>query len=431
MIYKNKFFIYRILVILICFITVDVLMENLQCKAEESKVLILYDGSKEYGAEENLLNDLVKTQLSNGKAITIDKINFDNLKELDGYDEIWVLNIKGFNDDIKDLKDKLSSYNKSVHWLEKNSDIFNNLNKDKLKSKNETYFYLDNVTPFNDLNDLIDEIDCLKNSGIKFFIEASPVFVNEDSKAMGRFAECLRYAQANGGKIILKFPIINSKGVDGNSTSGKIINEKVKEAFKNYTNYWVYPVGMSIDDSLLYREDLKSLFECTDTLFLNSADNINIDISNYTIKSYSNIIQKINLDDYIDNNKTKINGQSAVCVESDCKLDEFKKNIDKILNKEIILIPNSKLNSYMKFDSEVKGSSKGIFFNNQDVTQQRFINEEEYESAFNKKDSKETPIKEDLTQANRKLEILSAVALVIFIIILIISKNIERKRFFK
>lgn len=70
-------------------------------------------------------------------------------------------------------------------------------------------------------------------------------------------------------------------------------------------------------------------------------------------------------------------------------------------------------------------------FNNQEVTQDRFINAEEYENAVNKTINKENPIKEDLTLTNRRLEIFSGAALIIFIGILIISRNIERKRFFK
>src|SRR5471030_1642788 len=157
---------------------------------------------------------------------------------------------------------------------------------ENVQSKGEVYFYLDNVTPFNDLNNLIDEIDYLKDNGIKFFIEAASIFVNKDLKAMGRFTECLRYAQVNGGRVVLNFLIINSKGVDGESTSGQLISETVKVAFNNYTNYWVYPVGMSINESLPYSEDLKSLLECTDTLFLNSQDNINT--NNYIIKLHNN-----------------------------------------------------------------------------------------------------------------------------------------------
>ncbi|MCE5221607.1 MAG: DUF2334 domain-containing protein [Clostridium sp.] len=340
MIYKNKFLIYKIIVILICFIITSFFTRNIECKAET--------------------------------------------------------------------------------------------NKENLQVKGEIYFYLDDVTPFNELNNLIDEISYLKDNGIKFFIESSPVFVNEDLKAMRRFAACLRYAQANGGKIVLKFPILNEKGSNGKSISAHVITEKVKKSFDNYTNYWVYPIGMSVKESLLYREDLKELWECTDTLFLNSQDNINNDKSNYTIKSYENIIQKINLDNYIKNNSTNIYDKSAICVKSDFTFDEFKKNVDEILNREISFTENNKLNSYMKFNNEVKSNSKGIFFNNKDVTQQRFICEEEYKNAFAKEDSKkESPSKKDLTLSNKIIEIVSAVASLIFLIILVLSKKIERKRFFK
>jgi hypothetical protein len=299
-------------------------------------------------------------------------------------------------------------------------------------NKPETYFYLDDVTPFNDLNNLIDEIDYLKDNGIKFFIEVSPVFVNEDLKAMGKFAECLRYAQANGGIVVMKAPTINSKGMNAKSIIGQQVSEKAKIAFNNFTNYWVYPVAMSVDVSLLYRDDFKDILECTDTLFLNLEDNININDSNHTIKYYNNIIQKVTLRDYMENSKTNMYVRNALCVESDYNFEEFKKKVNEILNREITFTPSNRLSTYMKFDNEVKSNFKGIFLNDKDVTQQRFINQDEYKNSFVKNENnEENPVKVDLTESNRTLEIISGLALLIFLIILILSKNIERKRFFK
>ncbi|NOW35195.1 DUF2334 domain-containing protein [Clostridium beijerinckii] len=422
----NKCFIYRVITILICFIGAEYFINPMKCYGENEKILILYDKSKEYGSEKNLLSALVKSQLSKEKEINIAKININNSKDLGQYNEIFILNIGEENHSIEVLREELKSYERKVDWIKKSSEL---LDKKDLKLKAETYFYLDNVTPFNDLNNLIGEVDYLKDKGIKFFIEAAPVFVNENLKAMGRFSEALRYAQANGGKVILKFPIINSKGVNGTDTGGKIIGDKLKEAFKNYTNYWIYPVGINADEEFLYREDLKNILESTNTLFLNYNEDINIDIDNYEIKAYTNFIQKVDLNDYINNEK--ISGKNAIKIESNCNLEEFKNNVDKVLSKEINLIPSNKMSTYIKFESEIKNDNVRVFFNNQEVTQDRFINAEEYENAVNKTINKENPIKEDLTITNRRLEIFSGAALIIFIGILIISRNIERKRFFK
>lgn len=426
MIYMNKCFIYRVITILICFIGAEYFINPMKCYGENEKILILYDKSKEYGSEKNLLSALVKSQLSKEKEINIAKININNSKDLGQYNEIFILNIGEENHSIEVLREELKSYERKVDWIKKSSEL---LDKKDLKLKAETYFYLDNVTPFNDLNNLIGEVDYLKDKGIKFFIEAAPVFVNENLKAMGRFSEALRYAQANGGKVILKFPIINSKGVNGTDTGGKIIGDKLKKAFKNYTNYWIYPVGINADEEFLYREDLKNILESTNTLFLNYNEDINIDIDNYEIKAYTNFIQKVDLNDYINNEK--ISGKNAIKIESNCNLEEFKNNVDKVLSKEINLIPSNKMSTYIKFESEIKNDNVRVFFNNQEVTQDRFINAEEYENAVNKTINKENPIKEDLTLTNRRLEIFSGAALIIFIGILIISRNIERKRFFK
>ncbi|MBC2535581.1 DUF2334 domain-containing protein, partial [Clostridium beijerinckii] len=414
MIYMNKCFIYRVITILIFFIGAEYFISPMKCYGENEKILILYDKSKEYGSEKNLLSSLVKSQLSKEKEINISKINIDNPKDVEQYNEIFILNIGEENHSIEELK----SYDRKINWIKKSSEL---LDKKGFKLKTETYLYLDNVTPFNDLNNLIGEIDYLKDKGIKFFIEAAPVFVNEDLKAMGRFSEALRYAQANGGKVILKFPIINSKGVNGTGTGGKIIGDKLKEAFKNYTNYWIYPVGINANEEFIYREDLKNILESTNTLFLNYNEDINIDIDNYEIKAYTNFIQKVDLNDYINNEK--ISGKNAIKIESNCNLEEFKNNIDKVLSKEINLIPSNKMSTYIKFESEIKNDNGRVFFNNQEVTQDRFINAEEYENAVNKTINKENPIKEDLTLTNRRLEIFSGAALIIFIGILIISRN--------
>lgn len=426
MIYMNKCFIYKVITILICFIGAEYFINPMKCYGENEKVLILYDKSKEYGSEKNLLSALVKSQLSKENEINIAKININNSKDLEQYNEIFILNIGEENHSIEALREELKSYGRKVNWIKKSSEL---LDKKDLKLKAETYFYIDNVTPFNDLNNLIGEVDYLKDRGIKFFIEAAPVFVNENLKAMGRFSEALRYAQANGGKVILKFPIINSKGVNGTDTGGEIIGDKLKEAFKNYTNYWIYPVGINADEEFIYREDLKNILESTNTLFLNYNEDINIDIDNYEIKAYTNFIQKVDLNDYINNEK--ISGKNAIKIESNCNLEEFKNNIDKVLSKEINLIPSNKMSTYIKVESEIKNDNGRVFFNNQEVTQGRFINAEEYENAVNKTINKENPIKEDLTLTNRRLEIFSGAALIIFIGILIISRNIERKRFFK
>lgn len=412
--------------ILICFITASLFKDNIQCDAMENKVFIIYDKSKEYGSERNLLNELVKCELSKGKEIKIAKMNSNNIKNLGQYDEIYVLNIEGYNEKVKYLKDKLIEDDNKIHWIENYSDISK---KEIVKSRSQIYLYLDNVTPLNDLNDLIDEIDYLKSIGIKFFIEVSSIFINEDLEAMVRFSECLRYAQANGGKVILKSPIISEDVTNINLIQKQVITERTKDSYENYIKYLIYPVGMSIYEDSIYNEGFKNILESTDSLFLNAKDKINIDVDNYMIKAYKNIIQKITLEDYLISPKTNI--KNAITIESKCTLNEFKRNINKILNKEIIITDCRNFKSYMKFQNQVDNNLKGIFLNNKDVTQNRFISKEEYESNFNNNYDKENIIKKDLAFTNMRLEIVSGTAIIIFLIILVISKNIERKRFFK
>lgn len=432
MIYRNKLFICRISILIICFIGMGMFIETSRGEEKSKYTLILYDRSKVYAEDENILNNITKMLLYAGNEIDIKKIPLENADNLEKYDEIFILQT---DDDSKDnllsIEKKLKEYDKTVYYFENNlySQYMNDLNIRK-----EFYFYLNNVTPFEDLNTLISEINYLKDKGIKFFIEVPPIFVNQNLNAMKRFSECLRYAEANGGTVVLRFPVINSAGVNGEATSGQVIIEKINDGFINYTNYWVYPIALSVDDYILYREDFKSLIKSTNTLFLNSNDSINLELDNYNINSYENIIQKINIDDYFnENSNVDLYGKVAICVNSSADIDEFKKNVDKILKKEINFKETDTINSYLKLnDNEVVTKLSGIYFNKEDVTKNRFINQEEYEQAFNNEiDNEEQTIYTDLKDVNIIIKLVSVFALVIFVIILVVSRNIEKKKFFK
>lgn len=100
----NKCFIYKVITILICFIGAEYFITPMKCYGENNKVLILYDKSKEYGSEKNLLSALVKSQLSKEKEINIAKININNSKDLGQYNEIFILNIGEENHSIRGIK---------------------------------------------------------------------------------------------------------------------------------------------------------------------------------------------------------------------------------------------------------------------------------------------------------------------------------------
>lgn len=457
MIYKNNLFKCKVLILILAFILVNSLcFANLAYSVEyKDKVLILYDSYKQYGKEENLLNDITKIALSTGMEVDIIKLSAYRGKELSNYNGIIILcsTKNKFNNSIKE---NLYNYNKPIFWFGENSEInlFKNntieyvdnleFNEDNYKNiynliykflkkevylKKNIYFCLDEVTPFNDLNLLIEQIDYLKKMGIQFLIQVTPVFENKNLPAMNKFTETLRYAQANGGEVILTIPYLDNLNVKENT-----IIQKVNDGFLTYVDYWVYPIAFSITDYWLYREDLKPLLQSSNTLLLSSSSNLKVlDFDSYSISGYKNIIQKVSFDTEKNKFLNKLSNNVAISVSSRLSFDDFKKSVSMLKNKNIDFKSTYSINSNIKIENvTITSNQQGMFLNNRNVTQSRFINNKEYiYDIFGEQNENTNKANINLSLTNKILEIITVIVAITFMIIVLISIKIDKRKFFK
>ncbi|WP_260708420.1 hypothetical protein [Clostridium botulinum] len=241
---------------------------------------------------------------------------------------------------------------------------------------------------------------------------------------MNRFAEVLRYAQANGGEIVLTLPQLVSLDVQG-----KNIEEKFDLGFKNYINYWIYPTAISISDYWLYRDDLKELLKKTDTIFIDSNVDIGIlEFDKYNLSSYKNVIEKVNLE-----NGNNLYNNVAVNISSKLSINEFKNKIKELLEKDIYFKDTHDISSSITIDNlNINSNKKGIFLNDKNVVQVQFIDSEKYKTVV---DGYENQRRDDvnisLDKTNKILVIISTVVVILFIIIALISFNIDKRKFLK
>lgn len=441
MIYMSKKIVIRVLSLLIVFFIMGIYCFNDYCYASVKKTLILYDHMKTYGEDANVLNELVKLKLSKENEIDIKKLDLDavnKIDELNKYDEIYVFQIDKNTKEQNLINEKLNELNTHVHYL--NESLSGNKNESKSEATKEVYYYLDNVTPFDDLNMFIEKINYINEKGIKCFIEATPVFINENLDGMKNFCEALRYAESYGNKIVLNWPVINNKGAKNERPIGQIINENLSLGFKNYVNYWVYPVALSAEDEILYSEDYKNTLDSSDTLFLNMKSQSSLKISGERTIGTKSIILKMDSNDYLNNiyNDTLYLSEDkkyAVCINNKDSFEEFKSNLDKVMKKGISenINSNNLIESNISFaDYKISSSINGIMLNDINVTKDRFISKEEFENTFNKEETtEENSVMVNLSKSNKLILSISFISLGIFILILIASRNIERKKFFK
>ncbi|MGN2338615.1 DUF2334 domain-containing protein [Clostridium cagae] len=451
MTFKNKLFkVKKLIIVVLIFILINslCLTKNVYGVESREKVLVLYDAYKEYGEKRNTLNDLNRICLEFADDIEIMRFSAYEGSDLSQYKTIFILNLSD-NTLSETLKQNLIKYKNEIFWIGKES--YNNfLNTDKViymeglyfdnynykkiydvickyfnkEYEKNIYLYFDKVTPFNDLNVLIEEIDYLKKIGIRFFIEVSPVFKNENLSAMNRFAEVLRYAQANGGEIVLTLPPLVSLDV-----KGKNIEEKVNLGFKNYINYWIYPTAISISDYWLYRDDLKELLKKTDTIFIDSNIDMGIlDFDKYNLSSYKNIIEKVNLD-----NSSNLYNNVAINISSKLSVKEFKNKVKELLDKDIYFKDTHDINSSITIDNlNIKSNKNGIFLNDKNVAQVQFVDSEKYKTVMNGyENQRHDDVNISLDKTNKILVIISTVVVILFIIIVLINFNIDKRKFLK
>ena len=124
------------------------------------------------------------------------------------------------------------------------------------------YVVLDHVYPFTDPYRLQRIVQYLAEMKMAFVISVMPIYEHADYPAMETFCEVLRYAQRNGGCIILCSPLIQG------TPDAESLKDKLTAASINYMDHGVYPLALEIPCEWIFREDLRTILQWYRTLFI-------------------------------------------------------------------------------------------------------------------------------------------------------------------
>lgn len=412
-----------------------------------NKVLVIYDSYNIYSQNDNILNEINNDLMLNNVQVSLENMNNIDDKNLDNYSKIVFLNCntENFNQNFIDKINKVSnkliyisninngeikySNSLSINYLKNNSFKFRQDLIDYTLGKNvqsNKFLMINNVNPFINLNDLVAKIKYLNEQGIPFILNTIPVFENPNFDAMKRFTEVLRYAQASGGYIVLSCPYIENE----NATSEEIFNP-MEEGYKNYINYLVYPIAISMPRYLLYRNDMKQYVEKSNTIFIENSNvgMINFGFENATFKNVINQIQYKEID-YKNINSNL--GNIAITIENSTSLNEFKEDVQNLINNGIFFNSPTILDSNININGvDVTCSNRGLYSNNKDVQQNTYISNKDLEKG-NTSNQVSTDNKQiDISKISNKVMLLAFIACVLFIIITILSRRIDKRKYFK
>lgn len=414
-------------------------------------ILLIYDSYNIYGNQANILNIVNRVITETNEPVDVMKLNSlnkDTIDNLEDYSNIVVLNcntekfsskiLEKLNKEknkimyISNIQNSGLEYKTMIPILENNNDYFNFRNEIlngliTEKVSQNRYLMINNVTPFIDLNKLVDKIKYLNSQGIPFILNAIPVFENPTFKAMQNFTEVLRYAQASGGYVVLSSPYINQ----GGATSEEIFNAMV-EGYKNYINYLVYPIGISMPNYLMYRSDFKSDLEKSNTVFVSNG---NVDLSgviDYKNPIFKNVIQEIPYKNGIENNINSMSGSVAVTIDNSENIKDFEGAVQSLLNSGITFNNPRSLNSEIDLNgNKVECTTDGVYLNGKYVQQNSYISNQELSKENTSTESGNKNQDIDISKFSNKIIVFAIVACIIFIIITILSKRIDRKKYFR
>lgn len=124
------------------------------------------------------------------------------------------------------------------------------------------FIVIDSAYPFMDPHRLLSTVQKLAEEKMDFVVSVMPIYQNSDFPAMQQFCEVLRFAQANGGAVILHAPIIQG------DLDAQTLQQKLTDAVQGYFNNQVYPVALEIPRSWIYDEDLRATLGRYRTLFV-------------------------------------------------------------------------------------------------------------------------------------------------------------------
>ncbi len=143
------------------------------------------------------------------------------------------------------------------------------------------YLVLDEVYPYMPAQDLLDRVELFVQAKLSFVISVMPIYQNADFPAMQQFCEVLRYAQANGGSVILHTPILRS-----DVSSQEDFNAVTTTVLENYTSRGVYPLGFDVPYSWTWDTDALEWMKRSRTIFVHT----DTDTPDFTRDTHQNLL---------------------------------------------------------------------------------------------------------------------------------------------
>ena len=289
------------------------------------------------------------------------------------------------------------------------------------------YIVLDEIYPFLPPEQLMEAVEYLVETRLPFVISVMPIYENGEYPSMQRFCEVLRYAQANGGSIIMHSPLIQQEG-----DNVEQIWKYLTIATQAYTNLGIYPLGIEVPESYMFTETGREILKRYSTVFF--YQNEDVDSKIYLEDRYNTILNDghkmiaptIELDNQ--GNSLIMVHPTALYLDLNEGMDSLKIKVNACIESDV------PLKSLWEMDNVVYADN--LYFYTEDG--QAYLNNEEvsleylpfkYTENYDYENGAFRWIMKDLKGLNSKLVFIVVVSSVIFIIFIVIARQINKHKF--
>lgn len=290
------------------------------------------------------------------------------------------------------------------------------------------YIVLNEVYPFQDPDKLLEIINGMISKKEPFVISVMPVYHNGNYPAMQHFCEILRYAQANGGVIILHSPINQMP-----EFNIELVNDYMTTATRIYMEQGVYPMGIQVPRNWLFDENtIEVLSRFRTVLVANEEDSlIEWDEDVRTNSVYKDGHQWIAPAIALDEKGTSFlkTYSSAVYIDITDDIENIERTIQACITSEVPLKSLWDIEHSFWTDEDILTYRNHILLVNGKRTENEFT-ATEYDEDFEYNRNMLQRFSKDLSSENQKLIVVVVVVSILFLWFIFAARRRNRQQFF-
>lgn len=289
------------------------------------------------------------------------------------------------------------------------------------------YMVFNKVYPFQDPDKILAIINYMIALKQPFAITVMPVYNNGNYPAMEHFCEVLRYAQANGGVILLHSPINQMADFDV-----ELVNDYLTIAVSTYMEYGVYPMGLQVPGNWMLHSDTIEIMSRFRTVMVeNEMDPlIRQEQDIHTNMVYQDGHQWIAPAITLDGTGTSYLKTYSTAVYFDISedMEAIESKVQACISSEVPLKSLWDIEHSFWTDEDLMHYKNHIITINGKPVDQKFI-ATEYDENFKYNRNMLKRFSKDLSSGNRKLIVAVIIVATIFLAFIVVARYRNKQRF--